>query len=656
MAAWLVWWCRLAGLEVVMRPSRRSLLRGGLLAAAAPVVGRLDLPLVSRACAQEAQWRHAVSLYGDIKYPPGFKHFDYVNANAPKGGLVRLAATGTFDNFNFAVAGLKGRAARGLTFIYDTMMVEGDDEVSTAYGLLAESVRCPDDLSWAIYRLRQQARWNDGKPVTPEDVVFSLDILKKQSPMYVAYYSHVVKAEKVGERDVKFTFDAPGNRELPIIVGQLKILPKHWWEGTDSSGRKRDISATSLEPPLGSGAYRIKSFEVGRRVVYERVKDYWGRDLNVNIGRSNFDELRFEYFRDLTVAREAFKADQIDFQTENSAQAWATAYDFPAVRNKRVLLEEFRIQNMGTMEAFAFNTRRAKFQDPRVRRAFNFAFDFEEMNKQLYYGACTRIDSYFHGSELAWNAPREGEETVANVPPQGLELEILETVRSQVPPEVFTTPYTNPVNGAPDKIRANLREATRLLRGAGYSVRDGRLIDGKSGEPLTAELLMADPSHERYALFLKPSLERLGVEMTLRAVDEVQYQNRLRTWDFDLVIASWPESLSPGNEQRDAWGSQSADRVASHNYIGIKNPAVDRLIDRIIFAKTRPELMAACKALDRVLLWNHYVVPLFDYNKDRTARWDRYSHPDPMPKYMSMAAFPTIWWWDAKKAARTGSR
>jgi microcin C transport system substrate-binding protein len=645
-----------------MRLSRRSLLRRGLLTAAVPALTRLDLPFATPAKAQEAQWRHAVSLFGNVKYPADFKHFDYVNPNPPKTGTVRMDAYGTFDNLNLAVAGLKGRAAQGLALIYDTLMVESYDEVSTAYGLLAEAVSYPDDFSYATYRLRREARWHDGKPVTPEDVVFSLDILKKQSPMYIAYYRHVAKAEKVGEHEVKFTFDAPGNRELPSIVGQLFVLPRHWWQGSDKLGRKRDITATTLETPLGNGVYRVKNFEVGRRVVYERVKDYWGKDINVNIGRDNFDELRIEYFRDLTVAREAFKGDQIDWRVENSAKEWATAYDFPAVQEKRVLLEEFPVQNMGRMQAFAFNTRRPKFQDPRVRRAFNFAFDFEEMNKQLSYNQYTRIDSYFHGSELAWNAPPPEESSggpqaqASTDQPHGLELEILETVRAQVPSEVFTTPYTNPVNGSPERVRANLREAIKLLKEAGYDIRDRRLVNLKSGEALTAELLVDDQSYERFALFFKPSLARLGIELTLRVVDDVQYQNRLRTWDFDLVVASWPESLSPGNEQRDFWGSQSADQVASRNYIGIKNPAVDTLIDRIIFAKNRAELVAACKALDRVLLWNHYVVPQFDYNKDRTARWDRFSHPEPMPKYMTQAAFPTIWWWDAEKAGKTGSR
>jgi microcin C transport system substrate-binding protein len=628
--------------------TRRSLIRTGTLAASLPILDRLGVPVLSRAHAQgeqERQWRHGLSLFGELKYPQGFKHFDYVNPNAPKGGSVRLNAFGTFDNFNLAVAGLKGTAAAGIGLAFDTLLVESQDEVSTAYGQLAEAVSHPADFSSAAYRLHPEARWHDGRPVTAEDVVFSFDILKKQSPMYVFYYRHVVKAEKTGEREVTFTFDAPGNRELPSIVGQLLVMPKHWWDGTDASGNKRDITATTLEPPLGCGAYRVKSFEVGRRVVYERVQNYWGKDLNVNIGRENFDEIRYEYFRDLTVALEAFKGDQLDFRYENSAKNWMTAYDFPAVKEKRVVLEEFPVHNQGLMQAYAFNIRRDKFKDARVRRAFNFAYDFEEMNKQLAYGQYQRINSYFDGSELASSGL-----------PEGLELEILETVRDKVPPEVFTTPYTNPVNGNPDAVRANLREATRLLKVAGYEIRDRRLVNVKTGEPFTTELLVQDPSYERFIVFYKPSLERLGIDISLRVVDNVQFQNRLRTWDFDIVVGSWPESLSPGNEQRDYWGSQAADRVGSQNLVGIKNPAVDALIERIIFAKSRNELVAAAKALDRVLLWNHYVVPQFNYNKDRTARWDRFGRPDELPKYGSMGGFPTLWWFDPAKAAKTGGR
>jgi microcin C transport system substrate-binding protein len=378
--------------------------------------------------------------------------------------------------------------------------------------------------------------------------------------------------------------------------------------------------------------------------VYERVKDYWGRDLNVNIGRDNFDELRFEYFRDSTVALEAFKADQLDWRTENSAKSWATAYDFPAIKESRVLKEEFPIRSRGIMQAFAFNTRRDKFKDARLRRAFNYAFDFEEMNKQIFYGQYTRVASYFEGTELACSGL-----------PSGQELAILEAVRDKVPGEVFTTPYGNPVGGTPEAVRTNLREGLRLLREAGYEVRNQKLVNAKTGEPFVVEFLGADPNSERLSLFVKPSLERMGVTVTVRTVDDAQYENRLRQWDFDIITASWPESLSPGNEQRDYWGSPSADVPGSRNYVGIKNPAVDALIDRVIFAKSREEVVAATRALDRVLLWNHYVVPQWTYGKVRSARWDRFGRPDKLPEY-GASAFPTLWWWDADKAAKAGNR
>lgn len=618
------------------------------------------LPLASPAAAAEAGWRHALSLFGSVKYPADFKHFGYVNPDAPKGGGLRRVALGTFDNFNMAVAGVKGTIAASIEMIYDTLLVSSLDEVSTEYGLIAEAVSHPEDFSWAKFRLRADAKWHDGKPITVDDVIFSLDAFKKLSPQLAAYYRHVVKVENSGEREVTFIFDSKGNRELPLILGQLTILPKHWWEGTDAHGRKRDISATTLEPPLGSGAYRIKSFEPGRNIVYERVKDYWGAKLPVNVGRDNFDEHRFEYFRDSTVALEAFKGDQIDFRTENSAKNWATAYDFPAARDKRVLLEEFPIRSQGIMQAFAFNTRRDKFKDPRVRQAFNYAFDFEEMNKAMFYGQYVRIDSYFKGTELAWNWRPEGEggteptaqPAAENGLPEGQELAILESVRAQVPPEVFTKPYKNPVGGA-ENMRANLREATRLLREAGYEVRDRRLVNAKTGEPFAVEFLLSEPTFERVALFLKPSLERLGIAMTVRTVDESQYENRLRNWDYDVIVASWGESLSPGNEQRGFWGSAAADQVGSRNYVGIKNPAIDTLIDRIIFAKDRAELVAATRAMDRVLIWNHYVVPQWTYGKQRTARWDRFGRPAALPAY-GASAFPTVWWWDPNRAGKAG--
>jgi microcin C transport system substrate-binding protein len=627
--------------------NRRDFLQTTAVAVAAPALCALGLPATcDPASAQPAPaegWRHGLSLFGDLKYPAGFKQFDYVNANAPKGGAVRQIAFGTFDNFNLVISGLKGSLSQGIDLIYDTLMAPALDEVSTEYGLLAEAANHPDDHSWVIYRLRANATWHDGTPVTPEDVIYSFDVFKKNNPQYAAYYRHVTKAEKVGERDVRFAFDGPGNRELPQIVGQLNVIPKHWWEGTDPSGKKRDVAATTLEPPLGGGAYRLKEFVPGRTVVFERVKDYWGKDLPVNIGRDNFDELRYEYFRDSTVAIEAFKADTVDWRMENSAKNWATAYDFPAVRDKRVLLEEFPIRNFGVMQAFAFNIRRDKFQDPRVRRAFNLAFDFEEMNKQIFFGQYTRIASYFEGTELACSGT-----------PSGMELEILNAVKDKVPAEVFTTTYTSPVNGAPDKVRANLREAVRILKDAGYEVRNQKLVNAKTGEPFTVEFLAADPNTERFVLFYKPSLDRLGISASVRSVDDAQYENRLRQWDFDVITANWGESLSPGNEQRGFWGSQAADQPGSRNLIGIKNPAVDALIDRVIFAKSREELVAATHALDRVLLWNEYVVPQWTYGKVRTARWDRFSRPEKLPQY-GLSAFPTIWWWDAAKAAKVRS-
>ncbi len=623
--------------------SRRSLLHTGLFAAVSPALE--GLPFTPPAHAQTAEWRHALSLFGDVKYPAGFKRFDYVNAQAPKGGTVRMLAIGTFDNFNIAVGSVRGSLERyGIGNIYELLMASSLDEVSTEYGLLAEAVSHPPDASSVTYRLRAQARWHDGKPVTAEDVIFSFDAVKKHDPLLAAYYRNVTKAEKVGEREIKFSFSQSGNRELPQIVGQLTVLPKHWWEGTDASGKKRDIGATTIEPPLGSGPYRIKEFVTGRTVVYERVKDYWGKDLNVNVGRDNFDELKYEYFRDSTVALEAFKGDAIDWRLENSALFWATRYDFPAAKEGRVKREEFPVRDRGVMQAFAFNLRREKFQDPRLRRAFNYAFDFDEANKQLFFGQYRRITSYFDGTELASSGL-----------PTGEELAILETVRDKVPAEVFTTPYTNPVFGSAEKLRSNLREGVRLLRDGGFEVRNQRLMRAASSEALNVEILIDDPSFERIILFYKPGLERLGVSVTVRTVDDAQYENRLRTWDFDIIVQSWPELLSPGNEQRDYWGSAAADRPGSRNFIGIKNPAVDALIDRVIFAKSRAELVAATRALDRVLLWNFYVVPQWTYSKERTARWDRFGHPADMPKY-GRSAFPTIWWWDADKAAKTRAR
>jgi microcin C transport system substrate-binding protein len=590
-----------------------------------------------------APWRHGISLLGDLKYPADFTRFDYVNVNAPKAGAARRAAIGTYDSFNPVVAAVKGNLAQSIELIYDTLMVSSLDEVASEYALLAQAARYPSDFSWVSFRLNPAAKWHDGRTVSVDDVIWSFEAFKKLHPILAQYYAHVARVEKLGDSEVRFEFDAPGIRELPQVVGQLTVLPRHWWEGIDPSGNRRDVAQTTLEPPLGSGPYRIKAFEAGRSLVYERVDDYWARDLPVNAGTHNLRALRFDYFRDPGIAFEAFKAGSLDWHTEEVAKNWATEYDFPAVAKGEVVREEFPIRSIGTMQAFAFNIRRAKFGDARVRRAFNFAFDFEKINQEFFYGAYTRINSYFDGTELA-----------ASGLPEGRELELLDPLRSQVPEEVFTAAFWNPVGGTDANERANLLEAMRLMVEAGYEVRDLVLVDRSTGQPMEVEFLIQDQDFERVILSYISLLKRLGLHASVRLIDNVQYVNRLREWDFDIIVADWQESLTPGNEQRDYWGSAAADVPGSRNLIGIKNPAVDALIERIVFARTRVELVAATKALDRVLLWNHYVVPQWNLGKLRTARWDGFGHPDRLPRY-GLSAFPAVWWWDDAKAARIGS-
>lgn len=585
------------------------------------------------------QWRHGLSLFSDLKYPPQFAHFDYVSPQAPKAGTVRRGVTGTFDNFNMAVDGVKGVLAAGIELTFETLLAPSLDEVSSEYGLLAEAVTHPADFSSVTYRLRAEARWHDGTPIVPRDVVFSLHAFKKLNPRLSTYYRHVTGVAITGPREITFFFDGAGNRELPLIVGQLIVLPRHWWEATNGSGKQRNINETTLEPPLGSGPYRIASFDAGRSVTYCRVDDYWGKDLNVRVGHNNFDTLRFDYYRDADAEFEAFKAGDFDWRTENVARNWATAYGFPAAREKRVIREEFPIRNVGIMQAFAFNTRRSKFADPRLRRAFNFAFDFESVNRDIFYGQYTRIASYFQGTELACSGL-----------PEGRELEILADRRNQIPAEVFATPYRNPVGGDPTADRKNLLEAMTLLEAAGFGVRNLKLVDLRSGEQMQVEFLLADPTYERFVLYYQNSLVRLGIDAAVRTVDSVQYENRLRNFDFDIIIAGWQESLTPGNELRDYFGSSAAATPGSSNLVGIADKAIDALIDRIVYASDRAEQVAATHALDRVLLWHHYVVPQWSLNEVRTARWNRFAKPDLMPIY-GISAFPDIWWWDALLAA-----
>jgi microcin C transport system substrate-binding protein len=594
------------------------------------------------AMSQDGEWRHSTSLVGEPKYASGFTRFDYVNSDAPKGGVVRQSETGSFDSLNFVPP--KGAVATGLGLIYDTLMTSSLDEVSTEYGLLAEALKFPEDFSSVTYKLRDGAKWHDGEPVTTDDVIWSFDNVKKASPQQAFYYQHVEKAEATAPSEVTFTFDQAGNRELPHIVGQLLILPRHYWQGTDAKGKKRDLAASTLEPPLGSGPYRIASVIPGRTIVYERVSDYWGKDLPVNIGANNFDEIRYEYFRDETVELQALKGDQLDWRQESTARVWATGYNAPAVRDGRIKLEMFEepYRGSGLMVGFIFNLNRDKFKDPLVRRAFNYAFPYEEINKSIFYGAYSRIKSYFGGLDFASTGL-----------PEGRELEILNALKDQVPPEVFTEEFVNPLNTDSSAERSNLRQALTLFKQAGWRVKDGELVNA-DGEQMKLEYLMNGPRFEKIALRYQAQLAKIGVEMSIRPVDTSQYGRRVDSRDFDMIFTGWAESISPGNEQIEFFGSESADREGSRNYGAIKNPAVDAIIDKIIEAPDRAELEAAVAALDRVLLWNHYLVPGWTLRAARIAHWDRFGRPDPLPEFS--IGFPSIWWWDEEKAATVRSK
>ena len=592
------------------------------------------------AAGQEREWHHASSAIGEPKYPEGFTHFDYVNPEAPKGGTVRLGDMGGFDTFNPVLP--QGEPATGLGLVFERLMTPAMDEVLSDYGLLAEAFSHPDDYSSVTFRMNPEARWHDGEPVTAEDVVWSFETQIEHSPNTAQYYANVTGAEVTAPGEVTFSFDQTGNRELPKILGQLLVLPQHWWEGTDANGNPRDIGASTLEPPLGSGPYRLASFTPGRSVVYERVEDYWGAEHPTRVGTNNFDTIRYEYFLDLTVQFEAFKGDQLDWWWENQAKRWATAYDIPPVNDGRIVMELFPqdYNDSGIMLGFIPNLRQERFQDPLLRRALNFAFDFEELNRTLFYGQYERIDSYFYGIPLRWEGL-----------PQGEELEILESVRELVPESVFTTEYQNPVGGDAQAQRSNLREALRLLGEAGYTLDGNRLVDA-AGQQLGFEILLNGPTLEPVAVAFQTNLRRIGIDASIRTVDSSQYINRVRSFDYDMIYSGWAQSMSPGNEQRYYFGSVSVDEEGSQNYAGIADPGIDALIDKVIFADDRETLEAATRALDRVLMAHQFMVPSYSLRNSRIARWDRFSHPEPLPEFSN--GFPTIWWWDAEKAARTG--
>lgn len=584
------------------------------------------------------QWRHANSLTGEPKYPAGFKHYDYVNPDAPKGGTLNQVTVGTFDSLNPYV--VQGVAAAGLAnfgggMLYDTLMDQSMDQSSTTYGMIAEAMQFPDDFSWVKFRLNPKAAWHDKTPISVEDVIWSFDTLKKQSPLYNRYYADVVKAEKTGDNEVTFTFDKAGNRELPNIMGDLVVLPKHWWEGKDKNGKQRDISRPTLEIPLGSSAYKIASVNAGKSIIWQRVDDFWGKDQPTQVGRNNFDQVKYEYFLNNDATWEAFKKGGVyDYRQENIAQRWQEQYNFPAFERGDVIKASFPMHAAGRMQGAFLNTRKAKLQDVRVREALNWVFDFESMNRMLFFNQYKRIESYFAGIDLASSGL-----------PSEAELKILETVRGEIPEAVFTKPYKLPVFNTPQATRTNIRHALDLFAQAGWVVKDGKLTNNK-GEVFTLEFLTNNPNDERVVSPFINNLRRVGINASLRVVDDAQYQARVNDFDYDVITSAVAQSQSPGNEQREMWSSQSADLKGSKNYAGIKNPAIDKLIDRVVYAKDYDELVATTRALDRVLLWNYYTVPQWYSDTINIAYWNKFGLPDKQPDYAGIDPFS---WWIKQK-------
>lgn len=557
----------------------------------------------------------AIAMHGDVKYPSDFKHFDYVNPDAPKGGILRVHAVGTFDSLNPFI--VKGAPAGGLTYlgtglIYESLMDQSNDEPFSMYGLLAESIELPKDRSWVAFNLRPEAKWADGKPVTAEDVVWTFNtLLEKGTPFFKAYYGDVSKVEAISDRRVKFTFNHTENAELPLIISQMSILPKHFWDGTG-----RDFSSTSLEAPLGSGPYKIGAAEPGRRIEYLRDPNWWGKDFPINKGRYNFDRISYEYYRDSDVALEAFLAGEYDVREENMAKLWASAYDAPAVKDGRITKAEVPHQRPQGLQGFLYNTRRPLFADRAVREALAYAFDFEWSNKQFAFGSYKRTRSYFSNSGLESHGL-----------PEGKELEILEIFRGRVPDEVFTAEYNPPATDGSGNARVNLKKAADILDAAGYKMgKDG--VRSKGSVRLEFEIIDANPAFERWVLPFIRNLEKIGVKASFRAIDAAQYQNRMNEFDYDMTIGSFGQSESPGNEQRDYWGSAKADAPGSRNYIGVKDPVVDELIEMIIKAPSREDLVARVHALDRVLQWGYYVIPHWHINYWRLAWWNRLQKPE----------------------------
>ncbi len=614
-----------------MRPRLRLFTRAArsLLAGFAALLSLCTQAVAAEHCAPTGDGvnkAHAIAMHGNPKYPADFEYFDYVNPRAPKGGTLRQGALGTFDNFNGFLP--KGNSAP--TGSVETLLTSNEDEPFTLYGLIAESVEWPDDRSWVIFNLRDIARWHDGEPITADDVVFSYDILTTEgSPQYRFVYQNVASVEKLAERRVRFTFSDTTNREMPLIMGQMPILPEHYW-------KERNFGETTLEPPLGSGPYRVKSFEAGRYVELERVEDYWGAELPVNVGQNNFDIIRTEYFRDATAIRLALKSGDLDLRLENQAKAWALDYDVPAVERGWLKMEMVPHGQPTGMQGFVYNTRREYFSDPKVREALAYAFDFEWTNKNLFFGQYSRTRSYFSNSELASGGL-----------PEGRELQILERYRDELPPRVFTEEYDPPSTDGSGWPRDNLRAAFELLDEAGWHVVDNQLVNKETGQPFRFQFLLVSPDFERIVLPFARNLKRLGIETSVRVVDSSQYVNRLRAFDFDMVVFVWGQSESPGNEQRIFWSSQAAGQSDSRNFAGVRDPAIDKIIEGVIEACSREDLVAWTRALDRALLWGFYVIPNWHLRADRVIYWDKFDRPDAPVK---SGVNTGLWWYDADKA------
>ena len=556
---------------------------------------------------------HAISMHGLPKYEKNFKNFDYVNPNAPKGGTIKFHQIGSFDTLNNFI--LKGSPAANLSQIHDSLLVQSYDEPFTMYGLIAENISVPKDRSWVIFKIRKEAKFHDGSSIRVEDIIWTLNILKEKGhPFYKFYYKGIEKAEKIDDLHVKFSFNEKSNLELPLIIGQMKILSKKFWENK--------FENVLLESPIGSGPYRVKSFKTGRNIEFERVDNYWGKNLAVNKGKFNFNKLIIEYFRDATVALEAFKSGDYDFRMENQAKRWANAYNFPSIKNGNVIKESIKHEIPSGMQGFFINTRKEKFKDSTVRKALNYAFDFEWTNKILFFNQYKRTNSFFSNSELA-----------ARDLPSDKELELLNKFKNKLPETVFNEIFQNPVNSGTGDLRKNLRIADQLLFDSGWIIKNGKRINKKTGLPLEFTILLVSPEFERIALPFARNLKRIGIEAKVRTVDSAQYERRLETFSFDMTVISLGQSLSPGNEQRDYWHSSSSNIEGSRNYAGVSDPIVDFLIEKIIKAKDRMALVSATKALDRILLNGNYVIPHWHIQNFRVAYWNKFSKPEKSPKY-----------------------